>query len=552
MKIAVILAAGMGSRLQPLTSERPKTMVFAAGKPILEHQLQAYEKAGFDKVYIVAGYRLNVIKEWIYNRPSQIEIELVENTDYATTNNMFSLFLLRDRLQGQSFFLSNGDVVFDSSILDLYRQSDKTKSCIFVDKCVFNEEAMKIFSDSSGMIHGISKHYLKSEYATVSIDLYHFSSDSSTRLFKSMHDFINEKKQKNLWTEVALDQILKTDDHDFQAIDIKGMPWSEIDTSADLSQAELTFSPHRSHIAGAKAFVFDIDGTLAVDGNFLPGALDIIWHLQKEKRVFFCSNNSSRSHVEHSQFLKYNGVSCRPEDILSSIDATISYLRHQQITSFYLLGTPSLRQELETKGFTYSSKDPEIIIVGFDKTLSYETVAHATSLISQGCPYILTHPDTACPTALGPIPDAGAIAAMLHATTGIDPVAILGKPSPSMLQPLFIEHGYRTNEVVMIGDRLTTDIRMAQQIGCLSVLVLTGMTSRLDVERSSLKPNLILENVGKLMTLLTSYSPPVFSKFSTLKPKTAKTKGRGIEMSETTFALWAAVQAERGQKPSIH
>ena len=115
MKIAVILAAGIGSRLRPLTLDKPKCMVQAAGRPILDHQLSSYEQAGFDKIYIMGGFRLDIIRAWLATRPSRVAIECVENNEFDTTNNMYSLSLLSQRLAGKAFYLSNGDVKFSTT-----------------------------------------------------------------------------------------------------------------------------------------------------------------------------------------------------------------------------------------------------------------------------------------------------------------------------------------------------------------------------------------------------------------------------------------------------
>ena len=502
MKIAVILAAGIGTRLHPLTFDKPKCMITVAGQPILEHQLRAYEKAGFGKVYVIGGFRADAIKAWLATRSGTLAIELIENREFDVTNNMFSLFLLRDKMQGRPFFLSNGDVVFDSAALNLFKDTDADGSAIFIDKSIFNEESMKIVVDASDHVRGISKRYTKSEAFAVSIDLYRFSADGSQRLFQEMDRIIVQKGERNQWTEVALDHVLQAGGYDFRPIDLGGLPWVEVDNMADLAQADLLFCPQRPQIAKAKIFVFDIDGTLSIDGNFLPHSIDIVKRLQKERKVFFCSNNSSRSRQEYAGLLQSKDIFCRSEDVISSVGATISFLRNHRIQSIFLLGTPSLKGELEAAGFRCSAKNPEMVVVGFDKTLTYEAAAEATSLIARGCPYILTHPDPACPTTSGPVPDAGAIGAMLQTATGIDPLAILGKPSPAMLQPLFDKLGLAKDQAVMIGDRLTTDIHMANRVGCLSVLVLSGITSRLEAEQSPIKPSLLIDHVGKLSDII--------------------------------------------------
>jgi HAD superfamily hydrolase (TIGR01450 family) len=212
----------------------------------------------------------------------------------------------------------------------------------------------------------------------------------------------------------------------------------------------------------------------------------------------FCTNNSSRTRAEYAEFLQTLGIRCRAEDIISSIGSAISYLRNRRIRSLFVLGTPSLQKEMAVAGFTADEEKPDLVLVGFDKTLAYERLAKACMLIAKGCSYVLTHPDAACPSPGGPIPDAGAIRALIETTTGVSPIAVLGKPSREMLLPLFEEKGMKPDETVMVGDRLNTDMLMARDSKCLSVLVLSGMTSRLDADRSQIKPSLIIDDLGKL------------------------------------------------------
>lgn len=502
MKTAVILAAGIGSRLRPLTLEKPKCMVRAAGRPILDYQLTAYEKAGFERVYIIGGFRIDALRSWLALRPTRMDIELIENRDFDTTNNMYSLSLIGDKLKGQSFYLSNGDVVFDHKIVETVVSAPKDASCIAVDRSCFNDESMKVVLDGSKRLNGLSKKYGREESYAVSIDLYRFSTQASQQLFEKIDTLVTGKQERFHWTEVAIDELLKAGKHDFQPVDIAPNPWVEVDNLEDLALADGLFSPYRHAIAKAKAFVFDLDGTLIIENKPIPGALETVTHLQKDRAVLFCTNNSSRSRDEYVASLRSFGIECGPEDIVSSTGSTIAFLRNHNVQSLFVLGTPSLQKELESAGFKLTDTKPDMIVLGFDKTLAFERAARATSLIAAGCPYILTHPDVSCPTENGPIPDAGAMGSMLQSATGIAPLAILGKPSREMLQPLFDEKRLQPQEVVMVGDRLLTDMQMAVNTGCLSVLVLSGITSRLEAEQSKITPSLTVQNVGKISELL--------------------------------------------------
>ena len=140
----------------------------------------------------------------------------------------------------------------------------------------------------------------------------------------------------------------------------------------------------------------------------------------------FCTNNSSRTRAEYAEFLQTLGIRCRAEDVISSIGSAISYLRNRRIRSLFVLGTPSLQKEMAVAGFTADEEKPDLVLVGFDKTLAYDRLAKACMLIANGCSYILTHPDAACPSPGGPIPDAGAIRALIETATGVAPIAVSG------------------------------------------------------------------------------------------------------------------------------
>src|SRR5690606_4320311 len=112
---AVILAEGIGSRLRPITLTKPKCLVRAAGRPILDYQIQAYIAAGIKKIIIVAGYQSRAVHDYC-KHIKDAEITIIENPDYETTNNMYSLYLAKEYVENQAFVLSNGDVAFDPQI----------------------------------------------------------------------------------------------------------------------------------------------------------------------------------------------------------------------------------------------------------------------------------------------------------------------------------------------------------------------------------------------------------------------------------------------------
>jgi HAD superfamily hydrolase (TIGR01450 family) len=149
-----------------------------------------------------------------------------------------------------------------------------------------------------------------------------------------------------------------------------------------------------------------------------------------------------------------------------------------------------------------TDKDPETVVLGFDLTLTYEKLRTACDLIRQGLPFIATHPDFNCPTPEGPIPDCGAMIALITASTGVKP-KIIGKPYPEMIEALRARYGLENPATIaMVGDRLYTDLAMAEAAGIVGILVLSGETQRADLQGSEVQPDLVLENLGEITKAL--------------------------------------------------
>lgn len=168
------------------------------------------------------------------------------------------------------------------------------------------------------------------------------------------------------------------------------------------------------------------------------------------------------------------------------------------------MGTPALEEEFRAAGFILTEKDPEIVVLGFDLTLTYEKLERACFFIRQGLPFIATHPDLNCPTPEGPIPDCGSMIALITASTGVKP-KIIGKPFPEMIEALRERYGLEDpSTVAMVGDRLYTDIAMGNAAGITSILVLSGETKLEDVDATNAetRPDVIVENLGEIVKSL--------------------------------------------------
>ena len=233
---AIILAAGVGSRLRPLTNSTPKCLVPVAGRPILAHQIEALRRAGIEHTTIVAGYRASEVVEFCQQFGQAASV--IVNAAYDRSNNMVSLRLaLRDH-EHDPVVICNGDVVFDSGIVDALLERDGNG--IATEPGRFLEESMKVSVDESGRITALSKAIEPAAAYGVSIDLYRFSGAAMAAICRTADRLINDEGMTNLWTEVAIDAILR--DVEVRPVDIAGRRWVEIDNFDDLAEADRLFS----------------------------------------------------------------------------------------------------------------------------------------------------------------------------------------------------------------------------------------------------------------------------------------------------------------------
>lgn len=231
---AVILAAGLGSRLRPITNEVPKCMVPVNGIRIIDKQISNLMKNGVREIYVVDGYKAEILGSHLKEKYPFITI--VSNPRYDETNNMYSLYLTAQYVKGEEFMLMNSDVYYDANIIEGMLEGENC-SKIACDRSQFLEESMKVTFDGDKISH-ISKKITSAEHYAVSIDVYRISAEDSKVLFKEVEDTILMKKDENSWTEVALDNIF--DKTNFNPYVIKGR-WFEIDNYDDLHQAEELF-----------------------------------------------------------------------------------------------------------------------------------------------------------------------------------------------------------------------------------------------------------------------------------------------------------------------
>ena len=171
----------------------------------------------------------------------------------------------------------------------------------------------------------------------------------------------------------------------------------------------------------------------------------------------------------------------------------------------FVLGTRGLIEDLQLAGFEVVEDDPQAVVVGFDRTLVYSRLCQASYWISQGLPYLATHPDRICPTNEATLlPDCGAICALIESATGRCPDAVTGKPNPTLLRLVMQQHNLGPPEVALVGDRVYTDIRMGRSAGVQTILTLTGESTRSQAQLlpQDQQPTLIVNNLAELSCLI--------------------------------------------------
>jgi 4-nitrophenyl phosphatase/NagD protein len=262
------------------------------------------------------------------------------------------------------------------------------------------------------------------------------------------------------------------------------------------------FTPDSLH--AARCFLLDMDGTFYLGEQLLPGALDFIATLRRQGRDFlFLTNNSSKDAAQYAAKLQRLGLAVGADKVFTSGAATAMYLHERQPGArVYLAGTPALRAEFEARGFRLTDQAPDVAVLGFDTTLTYERLWRLCDLARAGVPFIATHPDINCPTETGYMPDIGAMLAAIRASTGRAPDVIIGKPNRLIVEQAAARLALPVGALAMVGDRLYTDIALGPAAGIPSVLVLSGESTAEEAAASPFRPTAIFAHLGELGAFL--------------------------------------------------
>lgn len=408
---------------------------------------------------------------------------------------MYSFYLVKDQVKGKPFILNNADLSVDPSLVSKML-NDTRDNLVAVDKGLYNEESMKVTVNSLGNIVDISKKISEKDSYGCSIDFYKFSDTSSQIFFNELERIIEIDKNLKDWTEVAMQRLFKSQLLQFEPFDIQGLSWVEIDNYDDLALSDQIFS-QKKKVIDYKHFCFDLDGTVYIGNEEINGAAETIKRLEKlGKQVYYISNNSSKNKIDYVARLKKIGIKSCESQIILSTDATINFLKKRGVKKVFVLGTKSLKKMILDSDIDLCSHDPEFVVIGYDTELDYSKLVDACHLINSGVDFIATHCDPVCPSEYGPIPDIGLLTMMLEKTTGKSVYRVFGKPNPEVINSLIEENCLKREDVVMIGDRLYTDIKMANNSSIDSILVLSGDTTRDEVEDNPTSATYVLKDIS--------------------------------------------------------
>jgi NagD protein len=245
-------------------------------------------------------------------------------------------------------------------------------------------------------------------------------------------------------------------------------------------------------------YLIDMDGVLYRGKQMIPGADTFIQELRRRHLPFrLLTNNSQRTRRDVAAKLARLGIDVEEDHVFTSAMATARFLAQQKPAgTAFVIGEGGLLTALHQNGYAVVDHDPDYVVVGEGRTFNLEQVEAAVRMLLQGAKLIATNLDPNCPTENSLRPGCGAMVAMLETATGIKAFSV-GKPSPIMMRAARKELGLTTDETVMIGDTMETDILGGVQLGFHTVLVLSGGTKRDDLPRYAYRPEFIAESLGE-------------------------------------------------------
>lgn len=248
-----------------------------------------------------------------------------------------------------------------------------------------------------------------------------------------------------------------------------------------------------------KSYLIDMDGVLISGAKVIPGAVEFIERLRAAGAPFMVLTNNSRfTPRDHQARLGALGLDIGAKSIFTSALATARFLEHQRPGgSAFVIGEAGLTTALHEIGYVLTEHDPAYVVLGETNTYSFEQITTVVRLVEGGARFIATNPDVVGPTETGVVPATGAVAAMITEATGVKPYFV-GKPNPLMMRSALREIDAHSEDTIMIGDRMDTDVVAGLESGLDTILVLSGVTAREEVDRFPYKPTRVVNSVADI------------------------------------------------------
>jgi NagD protein len=249
-----------------------------------------------------------------------------------------------------------------------------------------------------------------------------------------------------------------------------------------------------------ESWLTDMDGVLVHEGMPVPGAPEFINRLRASGKPFLIlTNNSIYTARDLQARLTRMGFDVPESSIWTSALATAQFLSDQRPGgAAYVIGEAGLTTALHNAGYILSNMEPDYVVLGETRTYSFTAITTAIRLILDGARFICTNPDPTGPSNEGILPAVGSVAALISKATNVEPYFV-GKPNPMMMRSALNTIGAHSETTAMIGDRMDTDVLCGLEAGLETILVLTGISNRGEIDRFPYRPSRIVDSVADLI-----------------------------------------------------
>jgi 4-nitrophenyl phosphatase len=458
---AIVLAAGESRRFG-----QPKQLLPVGDKTMIQHVVDVVLDSPLEQVIVVLGCRAAEIGTSITDRPVQIVVNEKWKSGLSSSVQA-GLSAVKPEVGAALFVLADQPGVTTEVIAKLVERHRETRAPIVVPTHRGQRGNPVLFARS------------------LFAELLKVKGDQGGRRLIAEHE--DELEEIEVQTEAIFTDIDTADDYQTANLQALNAPKQFRTPISNLQ------------VPNFKSLIIDMDGVIYRGDEAIVGAKEFIALLQRGGVPFlFLTNNSTRTPGQHVTKLAKIGIAIEESDVLTSAQATALYMEKiaRPEARVYAIGEEGLRAALGER-YTIAEEGADFVVVGMDTGLTYEKLRVATLLIRGGAKFIATNPDKTLPTEEGLVPGNGAITAALEAATGMAPF-VVGKPETAIFDLALARMGVGKEGVAVIGDRLETDILGGRRAGLSTILVLSGATSRQELENSSIKPDLVFENVRQL------------------------------------------------------